>query len=426
MNDRIPAASRLAIDGARLWDSLMTLAAIGATPKGGVCRLALTELDRQARDLFTGWAKDAGCTVRVDAIGNLFARRAGRDPTRAAIGTGSHIDTQPTGGKFDGNYGVLAGLEVVRSLNDRGIETEAPIEVCVWTNEEGSRFVPVMMGSGVYAGAFTLEHALSARDREGTAVRDALAAIGYAGGEPAAVADGAPVFGAYFEAHIEQGPVLENAGKVIGVVQSALGQRWFDVVIDGQDAHAGPTPIELRRDALLAAARLTVAVREIAVAHPDYARGTVGRLVVSPNSRNVIPGRVEMSIDLRSATAGTLDAMAQAVQDAAARIAREDGVGIALTQTVHFMPCAFEPSLVDGIASIAADFGYTHQRLASGAGHDAVYVARTCPTAMIFVPCERGISHNEVENADPAHLHAGANVLLHAVLARAGRAAGPN
>jgi N-carbamoyl-L-amino-acid hydrolase len=420
MNAPLPASSALSTSADRLWSTLMSLATIGATPRGGIRRLALTPLDAEGRARVVGWLQEAGCTIRCDAIGNLYAIRPGTDPDARPVAMGSHLDTQPSGGRFDGQYGVLAGLEVIRTLNDAGIATRRPVAVAVWTNEEGTRFQPVMMGSGVFAGAFTAEHCHAQRDAEGVTVGEALAAIGAAGTDPA------PAFDAYFEAHIEQGPVLENAGKVIGVVQSALGQRWFDVVIDGQDAHAGPTPIELRRDALLAAARLTVAVREIAVAHPDYARGTVGRLVVSPNSRNVIPGRVEMSIDLRSATAGTLDAMAQAVQDAAARIAREDGVQIALTQTVHFMPCAFEPSLVDGIASIAADFGYTHQRLASGAGHDAVYVARTCPTAMIFVPCERGISHNEVENADPAHLHAGANVLLHAVLARAGRAAGPN
>jgi len=419
MNDRIPAASRLAIDGARLWDSLMTLAAIGATPKGGVCRLALTELDRQARDLFTGWAKDAGCTVRVDAIGNLFARRAGRDPTRAAIGTGSHIDTQPTGGKFDGNYGVLAGLEVVRTLNDRGIETEAPIEVCVWTNEEGSRFVPVMMGSGVYAGAFTLEHALSARDREGTAVRDALAAIGYAGGEPAAVADGAPVFGAYFEAHIEQGPVLEDADTTIGVVTGALGQRWYDVTVTGMEAHAGPTPMRLRRDALFAATHLMQEVVAIAQREQPHARGTVGYVDVFPNSRNVIPGRVTFSVDLRHETAEGLVRMDAALRSAGTALAARFPVEVGVEPVVAFEPTAFAPALVDAVRQGAARLGHSHLDLVSGAGHDAVYVARHAPTAMIFVPCRDGISHNEIEDAKPEHLSAGADVLLHAMLAMA-------
>src|ERR1700730_13605344 len=241
----------LQVNGERLWASLMRLAQIGATPKGGVCRLALTDLDREARDLFTAWATEIGCSVRVDAIGNVFARRAGLRDDLPPVMTGSHIDTQPTGGKFDGNYGVLAGLEVLRTLDDANVRTLAPLEVAVWTNEEGSRFVPVMMGSGVFAGAFTLEHALEQRDREGISVRDALASIGYAGesGKPHAV-------GAYFEAHIEQGPVLEAHDTTIGVVQGALGQRWYDVTVHGMEAHAGPTPMELRRDALLVAADL--------------------------------------------------------------------------------------------------------------------------------------------------------------------------
>lgn len=395
----------------------MSLAQLGATAKGGVRRLALTELDAQARMLVTGWLRDAGCTLRCDAIGNLYAIRPGTDPHAAPVAMGSHIDTQPSGGRFDGQYGVLAGLEVMRTLNDAGIVTQRPLAVAIWTNEEGTRFQPVMMGSGVYAQAFSLEHCLKQTDAQGTSVGQALSAIGAAGTDPA------PAFDAYFEAHIEQGPILENEGKVIGVVESALGQRWFDVVIEGQDAHAGPTPIGLRRDALLAAAHLTVAVREIATTHPDYARGTVGRLIVSPNSRNVIPGRVEMSIDLRNARAETLDAMTTAVQAAAQRLAAEHGVSITLEQTAHFPPCAFDASMLKAIEDNAVAYGYPHMWLASGAGHDAVYVARRCPTAMIFVPCERGISHNEIENADPAHLHAGANVLLHAVLARAQRAA---
>lgn len=416
MNAPLLTPTALTTSSDRLWASLMTLAQLGATARGGVRRLALTELDAQARDLVTGWLRDAGCTLQCDAIGNLYAIRLGTDPQAPPVAMGSHIDTQPNGGRFDGQYGVLAGLEVLRTLNDAGITTRRPLAVAIWTNEEGTRFQPVMMGSGVYAGAFGLDHCLAQTDGEGTSVAQALAAIGAAGTDPA------PAFDAYFEAHIEQGPILENEHKVIGVVESALGQRWFDVVIEGQDAHAGPTPIALRRDALLAAAHLTVAVREIAATHPDYARGTVGRLIVSPNSRNVIPGRVEMSIDLRNARAATLDAMTAAVQAAAARLATEHGVSITLEQTAHFEPCAFDASMLAAIEATAVAYGYPNMRLASGAGHDAVYVARRCPTAMIFVPCERGISHNEIENADPSHLHAGTNVLLHAVLARAQRA----
>jgi N-carbamoyl-L-amino-acid hydrolase len=411
----IATTTALSTSGDRLWSSLMALAEIGATPAGGVCRLALTSLDAQGRALVCGWLQDAGCTLHTDAIGNLFAIRPGTDPHARPVAMGSHIDTQPTGGRFDGNYGVLAGLEVIRTLNDAGVSTRHPVAVAIWTNEEGTRFQPVMMGSGVYAGAFALNDCLEQKDGQGTTVREALQAIGAAGTSPA------PDFDAYFEAHIEQGPVLENAGKVIGVVEGALGQRWFDVTIDGQDAHAGPTPIELRHDALLAAAELTVAVREVAASHPDYARGTVGRMIVSPNSRNVIPGRIEMSIDLRNAKADTLDAMTEAVRARASHIGDRHGVRISFQQTAHFPPCAFDPELRSHIAAQALAHGYSAMALASGAGHDAVYVARRCPTAMIFVPCERGISHNEIENADPTHLHAGANVMLHAVLARAQR-----
>ena len=415
MNAPLPAPALLSTSSERLWSSLMSLAKVGATPRGGVRRLALTALDGEGRALVTDWLREAGCSVQTDAIGNLYAIRPGTDPQARAVAMGSHVDTQPNGGRFDGNYGVLAGLEVVRTLNDAGIATTRPIAVAIWTNEEGTRFQPVMMGSGVFAGAFTAEHCRAQQDADGITVGEALASIGADGTDPM------PAFDAYFEAHIEQGPVLEREGKVIGIVESALGQRWFDVVIEGQDAHAGPTPLEMRRDALLATSRLVIAVREIAQAHPHYARGTVGRLIVSPNSRNVIPGRVELSIDLRNADAATLDAMADAVRVAASKIAADDGVSISIEQTVHFPPCAFDPALVGAIESTASAFGYTARRIASGAGHDAVYVARTCPAAMVFVPCEQGISHNEIENADPAHLHAGANVMLHAVLARANR-----
>jgi len=417
-----PATALPRIDAPRLWASLMALAEIGATPRGGVCRLALTDLDRQGRELFLRWAREAGCSVRVDAIGNLFARREGSEPGLPAVATGSHIDTQPTGGKFDGNYGVLAGLEVLRTLNDHGVRTRAPLEVCVWTNEEGSRFVPVMMGSGVYAGAFTLAHALSATDREGTSVREALAAIGHAGPAPAAVADGAPRLGAYFEAHIEQGPVLEDSGDVIGVVTGALGQRWYDVVVTGMEAHAGPTPMELRRDALQAAMPLMQAVDRIARSEAPHARGTVGWVQVHPNSRNTIPGRVSFTVDFRHPDEAGLGRMDAALRAAIAAVQAAGRVGVTLTPVVHFPPAPFDPALVDRVRAGAARLGLPHRDLVSGAGHDAVYVARTAPTAMIFVPCKDGISHNEVEDAKPEHLAAGCQVLLEAMLDTAGRA----
>ena len=407
------------VNGARLWQRLMTLAAIGATPRGGVCRLALSELDRQGREQFTAWARELGCTLRVDAIGNLYARRAGADDTLPAVATGSHIDTQPTGGRFDGNYGVLAGREVLQTLNDAGVRTRAPLEVCVWTNEEGSRFVPVMMGSGVYAGAFTLEHALSARDTEGTSVREALAAIGFAGPAPAALADGAPRLGAYFEAHIEQGPVLEDAGVTIGVVTGALGQRWYDVTVQGMEAHAGPTPMRLRRDALQPAAALMQRVVAIALDEQPDGRGTVGQVSVFPNSRNVIPGRVRFTVDFRHARAEALARMDARLREAAAELARP-GIEIRVEQVVEYTPTAFDAQLADLVREGARRGGHSHQDIVSGAGHDAVYVARTAPAAMIFVPCKDGISHNEIEDARPEHLAAGADVLLHAMLARAG------
>ncbi|WP_353191547.1 Zn-dependent hydrolase [Pandoraea pnomenusa] len=414
-----PAAA-VRVDGARLWNSLMQLAQIGATEKGGVCRLALTDLDRQGRDLFVTWAKEIGCTVRVDAIGNIFARRAGRDDTLPPVMTGSHIDTQPTGGKFDGNYGVLAGLEVLRTLNDNGIVTQAPLEVAVWTNEEGSRFVPVMMGSGVYAGAFTLEHALAQKDHNGVSVAEALKATGYAGKDSAVGAPGA--VGAYFEAHIEQGPVLEAHDKTIGVVQGALGQRWYDVTVTGMEAHAGPTPMALRRDALLAAAQLIQAVNRIACEHAPHARGTVGWVDNYPNSRNVIPGRVKLSVDLRAADDATLDTL-NAKLRAECEALSTNGIDVAIEQVVYFPPQPFAPALVEAIRSGAQALGLSSMDAISGAGHDAVYLARVAPTAMIFVPCKDGISHNEIEDADPVHLEAGCNVLLQAMLQRAGGAA---
>ena len=417
-----PAAetAALAIDRDRLWDSLMALARIGATDKGGVCRLALTDLDRQGRELFVRWAEAAGCTVRVDAVGNIFARRPGTDPSRPAVATGSHIDTQPTGGKFDGNYGVLAGLEVLRTLADAGVRTVAPLEVCVWTNEEGSRFVPVMMGSGVYASAFPLAHALEAQDRDGISVAEALRAIGFEGSAPVSVADGAPRMAAYFEAHIEQGPVLEDADVPIGVVTGALGQRWYDVVVTGQEAHAGPTPMRLRRDALQGATGLMQLVREVAMDEQPDGRGTVGYVQVHPNSRNVIPGRVLFTVDFRHADDAGLARMDARLRHACEALAAESGLGVEVQETVYFPPAPFAEPLVRAVREGAQRLGLPHLDIVSGAGHDAVYVARTAPAAMIFVPCKDGISHNEIEDARPEHLAAGCNVLLHAMLDQAG------
>ncbi len=405
----------LHIDGDRLWRSLMDLAAIGATPLGGVRRIALTDLDRQGRDQVVAWFRAAGLEVRVDPIGNIFGRRPGRDAKRPPVVAGSHIDTQPSGGKFDGNYGVLAGLEVVRTLNDRGIATEAPIEVAVWTNEEGTRFTPVMMGSGVFAGVHRLEEVLVRTDLEGRSVGEELGRIGYAGPAPL----GTPV-GAYFEAHIEQGPVLEDTRRTIGVVTGALGQRWYDVTVTGMNAHAGPTPMRLRKDALLAAARLVGEVNRIALEFAPDGRGTVGFMQVSPNSRNVVPGEVKFSVDFRHATDDGLTGMDRALRAASERVARETRVAVAVTEAVYFPPCAFDAACVRAVRTAAGELGLSNLDIVSGAGHDAVYVARVAPAAMIFVPCKDGVSHNEIEDATPSDLAAGCDVLVRAMLARAG------
>ena len=409
-------SSALRIDGARLWQSLMDLARIGATPKGGVCRLALTDLDRQGRDLVVAWLRDAGCTVEIDGVGNVFAVRRGADASAPVVLTGSHVDTQPSGGKFDGNYGVLAGLEVLRTLNERNVATAKPVGVAIWTNEEGSRFVPVMGGSGAFAGVFTADHLRAQRDVDGVAFGEALAAIGYAGEAPV----GGRALDAYFEAHIEQGPVLEREGTVIGVVPGALAQRWYDCVFTGQDAHAGPTPMEARHDALRGAAQLVEAVHRLAVRHAPDGRGTVGFMRVTPNSRNVVPGRVAMSVDLRHPDDRALAAMDAELREAAGGIARELGLGCDLAQVDQFPSSRFDPGCVAAVREAARALGLPAREMPSGAGHDAIYVARVAPTAMIFVPCKGGISHNETEDALPAHLEAGANVLLQAVLARAG------
>ena len=409
--------SELRINGGRLWDSLMELAKIGATPKGGVKRLTLTDLDKQGRDLVTGWARDAGLSITVDQIGNVFMRRDGLDNSLPPIMTGSHIDTQPTGGKFDGNYGVLAGLEVVRTLNDRGIKTRAPIEVAFWTNEEGSRFVPVMMGSGVFCGAFTLEHAYAAKDIEGKTVRDELARIGYMGDE----VPGQHPIGAYFETHIEQGPVLEDADKVIGVVPAVMGLSWYDCTVTGMEAHAGPTPMHLRKDAMQVSTRIIQEVVAIANRYPPYGRGTVGMMQVFPNSRNVIPGQVKFSVDLRNVNDELLNKMHEEILSFVDKTSAETGLDVKIERVSYYPPCPFHPDCVGAVRRATESLGYSTMDVVSGAGHDAIYAARVAPAGMIFVPCKDGISHNEIEDAKPEHLEAGCNVLLHAMLSMADR-----
>ncbi|RON80358.1 Zn-dependent hydrolase [Pseudomonas chlororaphis] len=396
----------------RLWQSLMDLAQLGATAKGGVCRLALTDLDRQARDLFVRWCEEAGCSVSIDGIGNIFARRAGRNPQLPPVMTGSHIDTQPTGGKFDGCYGVMAGLEVIRTLNDLGLQTEAPLEVVVWTNEEGSRFPPCMMGSGVFAGKFDLDDTLRKQDEQGLSVGSELQRIGYAGSRAVL---GHPV-GAYFEAHIEQGPVLEDRQTTIGVVMGCLGQKWFDLTLTGVEAHAGPTPMHLRKDALVGAAQVVSAVNRIAHEQQPHACGTVGCLSLHPGSRNVIPGQVQMTLDLRHLHADKLQAMVDEVRQVIEDTCQQHGLSFELTPTADFPPLDFDPACVAAVRQGAEQLGLSHMDIVSGAGHDAIFIAELGPAAMIFVPCEGGISHNEIENAAPQDLADGCAVLLRAMV----------
>jgi len=405
----------LTIDGDRLWRSLMELAEIGATEKGGVCRLALTDLDRQARDLFVRWCREAGCTVSVDRVGNIVARRAGRNNDLPPIIAGSHLDSQPTGGKFDGAYGVMAALEVIRTLNDQGIATEAPVEVVAWTNEEGSRFSPAMVGSGVYAGVFSLDEALQKKDIDGKLFGEELRRIGYAGADDLSTRK----VGAYFEAHIEQGPILEAEKKTIGVVTGAQGQRWYEITVTGQEAHAGPTPMPRRRDALVGAARMVEAVHSIGLHHAPLACATVGFMQVSPNSRNTIPGRVFFTVDFRHPDDETLSEMDHDLKEAFRWIARKGRLEVEIKEFWYFAPTPFDDACVAAVRDTAGRLGYPHRDIVSGAGHDAVYMARVAPTAMIFVPCKDGISHNEIEDATAEDLTAGCNVLLHAVLERA-------
>lgn len=399
------------IDGERLWRSLMELARIGATPNGGVNRLALTDADRQARDAFTRWCEQQGCTVRADRIGNLFAHRPGRDPTLPAVMVGSHLDTQPTGGKFDGAYGVMAGLELLRILADAGIETIRPIEVVAWTNEEGARFAPSMMGSAVYAGLLDAAQAQAVVDADGLSVGAELARIGYRGEDI-----DHPRPAAYFEAHIEQGPLLEAAQKTIGVVTGAQGQAWYQITLTGQASHAGTTPMALRRDALVGAASIVTALNRIGrESAPGCA--TVGRLRVQPDSPNVIPGEVYLTAELRHPDDARRALMEQDFRRAVEQCAADNGLALRLVQVLDQPAAPFDAGCIAAIGRSAERNGYPHMHIVSGAAHDAVALSRIVPTGMVFVPCAGGISHNEAESARADHLAAGCQVLLEAVLA---------
>lgn len=410
-----PTASTLRINAERLWTSLMEMAAIGATAAGGCNRQALTAEDRAGRDLFSRWGLEAGLVRSVDAVGNIFLRRRGEADGEDPVLMGSHLDTQPTGGRFDGVYGVLAGLEVLRVLDEHQIRTRRAIEVASWTNEEGCRFAPAMLGSGVVAGTYDLEYAYARTDRAGQRFGDELERIGYRGSAPAQPRP----FRAVFEAHIEQGPILEQQATTIGVVTGIQGAHWFDLTLRGQACHAGPTPMEARRDPWRAATPIIEGLYALAAAQGPWARATIGDVKAFPGSRNTVPERLVLAIDLRHPEPAVLAQLVQAFRDLVALSAARYGIDSAIDTIWSMPPTRFDPQLVGLIEQAAERLGYSHRRMVSGAGHDSLHTAQFAPTAMIFVPCAEGLSHNEAEQASPADLAAGANVLLQAVLAAA-------
>ncbi|MBY8976173.1 Zn-dependent hydrolase [Rhodobacteraceae bacterium NNCM2] len=405
-------AANLTIDGDRLWDSLMEMARIGPGIAGGNNRQSLTDEDAEGRALFQRWCEAEGLTLSVDRIGNMFARREGIDPSLPPVCVGSHLDTQPTGGKYDGVLGTLAGLEIIRSLNARDIATRHPIVVVNWTNEEGSRFAPSMTASGVFAGRYDLDWALDLRDGEGLRFGDELSRIGWAGDAPV----GSQPMKAFFELHIEQGPILEDEGVDIGVVTRGQGKRWRRYTITGQDCHTGTTPMPARRDAGLAAARIAVLTHEVAMAHQPDAVGAMGHVELSPNSPCIVAGQAVCTIDIRSPDLDVLTGMQARVDEGAARICEEMGLSFMAEDAGTFDPVTFDAGCVDTVRRAAERLGYSHRDIVSGAGHDACFVNDVVPTAMVFCPCVGGLSHNEAEEISPEWAAKGANVLFHAVV----------
>lgn len=410
------AATNLQIDSARLWGAIHETAQFGATAKGGVRRLTLSAEDKQVRDWFRKACEDAGLEVHVDALGSQFGLRKGRDMLKPPVGIGSHLDTQPTGGKYDGILGTLGALEVIRTLNDAGIETEAPICIVNWTNEEGSRFAPAMMASAAYVGDFTTDDILARKDAEGVTVAHALDSIGYRGDK----AVGFQKLGCFVELHIEQGPILEAEGKTIGVVDSGQGVLWYDGKISGFESHAGSTPMPLRRDALATLSEIVLAMEAIAKKHGPKAVGTIGEAVIANPSRNVIPGEIAFTVDCRSADAAIMDALDRDLRAAIAEIASRRKVEVKFDLVWRKPPTHFDPKLVAAVENAAKTLGYSSRRITSGAGHDACNLNTVMPAAMVFVPCKDGISHNELEDATQPDCAAGTNVLMHTVLAIAG------
>ncbi len=410
------AQTNMRIDAARLWDSLMEMAKIGPGLRGGNNRQTVTDEDREGRDLFKSWCEAAGMTVAVDSMGNMFARREGTDADALPVWVGSHLDTQPTGGKYDGVLGVLAGLELVRVLDDLGVKTRRPIEIVNWSNEEGTRFAPAMLASGVYAGMHDEDWAYAREDAHGLTFGDELARIGYKGDEP--VGQRKPH--SFFELHIEQGPILEAEDTLIGVVTHGQGLHWLQVTMTGKESHTGSTPMPMRKNAGRGLAQVTEAVHEIAMSHAPLAVGAIGHIDVYPNSRNIIPGRVVFTVDIRSPDLAILGDMDGRVRAEVERIADDLGLTFEIEQVGHFDPVTFDETCVTAIRNAATRLGYSHRNLVSGAGHDACWINRVAPTAMVMCPCVDGLSHNEDEEISMEWAEAGANVLMQAVVETAG------
>ncbi|MEM0953601.1 MAG: Zn-dependent hydrolase [Pseudomonadota bacterium] len=406
---------QLRINSSRLWQRLMAMARHGATAAGGCNRQALTDEDKAGRDLFVQWCREAGCSLRIDAIGNIFARREGLDSQAPPVITGSHLDTQPSGGKYDGIYGVLAGLEVMDTLNDARLDTTHPLETVVWTNEEGCRFDTAMMGSAVWAGLMPLADAYALQDRDGVSVQQELERIGYRGTTAASVS---PVHAA-FELHIEQGPVLEAENRDIGVVNGVQHMSRYRIEIEGVEAHAGPTPMPLRKDPMMALARFLPALYQLAEDHAPDGRITFGFIHAEPGSSNTVPGRLELTADLRHPDAGQYQSMVDALYDRVSKTCADLGLPCHIECFWEAPGVTFDQDCVDAVAAAVTKLDYTHRSIVSGAGHDACNLAAVVPTSMIFVPCEGGLSHNEAEAITEGQAEAGANVLLHAMLERA-------
>ncbi|MBN9039306.1 MAG: Zn-dependent hydrolase [Rhizobiales bacterium] len=402
----------LRINADRLWDSIMEMAKIGPGVAGGNNRQTLTDADGEGRHLFRKWCEKAGLTMGVDRMGTMFMTRPGTDPDALPVYVGSHLDTQPTGGKYDGVLGVLAGLELVRTLNDLDIRTKHPIVVVNWANEEGARFAPAMLASGVFAGMHTLDYAYGRKDLDGKTYGDELKRIGWQGGEEV----GARKMHAYFEYHIEQGPILEAQDKQIGVVTHCQGLWWLEFTLTGKEAHTGSTPMNMRVNAGLAMARIFEMVQRVAMENQPGAVGGVGQVKFSPNSRNVLPGRVVFTVDIRTPDQSKLDRMRAGIESQAAKIAAELGVGCSVEAVGHFDPVTFDPTLVGRVRAAAEKLGYSHMDIISGAGHDACWAAKVAPATMVMCPCVGGLSHNEAEDISKEWASAGADVLFHAVV----------